>query len=229
MGKVVTDGTGKAAALDWCVVGGKTGTARKLDPVTKQYVSKHYASFVGVAPLDDPRLLCYIVIDEPRGNIYGGSTAAPAFREIIEAAGKSPRPIVRPDFAVVPAGPATSSGVEQLARRLVAPLLTSVTAAAAETAAVHSQLAAEPDTGAVAESLMVVRAASGPPAPDYVGLPFREVIRRATVAGLKLKVTGMGVVLDQFPVAGEPVPNHELTLFLGDREELEKPEENEDP
>lgn len=232
MGKVVTDGTGKMAALDWCVVGGKTGTARKLDPKTKQYVNRHYASFVGVAPLDRPRLLCYIVIDEPRGNIYGGSTAAPAFREIIEAAGKAPRPIVRPDFDVVTAGPTPEPGVaSKLVARMLAPFLTSVTEAAAETAAVHQDLAAaEADTGEAAASLRAAHEASGSPAPDYIGLTMRQAMRQATLDRLQLNMTGSGVVVRQFPAPGEILPDgSRLTLFLGDRKELEQPEDNEDP
>jgi len=46
--------------------------------------NKYYASFVGFAPADDPRVVVYVGIDEPQGYYYGGQVAAPAFREVVE-------------------------------------------------------------------------------------------------------------------------------------------------
>ncbi len=80
---VVTRGTGKEAALAQYAVAGKTGTAQKA--VRGGYHPSHtVASFVGYVPADRPRLAILVVIDEPRGGGYGGTVAAPAFREIAE-------------------------------------------------------------------------------------------------------------------------------------------------
>jgi cell division protein FtsI (penicillin-binding protein 3) len=78
-------GTAKAAAIDGYPVAGKTGTAQKVanghyDP------SKAIASFVGVVPADDPRLVILVVLDEPQGSHMGGAVAAPIFKEIAEEA-----------------------------------------------------------------------------------------------------------------------------------------------
>ena len=74
-------GTGAAAAVPGYTVAGKTGTAAK--PVPGGYsTSKYVASFVGVVPAKDPRLVVLVSIDEPRGAIWGGVVAAPAFAEI---------------------------------------------------------------------------------------------------------------------------------------------------
>ena len=82
---VVEEGTGKAAAVAGYTVGGKTGTAQKYDPQLKTYSShKYLASFVGVAPARDPRLVVLVMIDEPKGAIYGGSVAAPVFQKVVQ-------------------------------------------------------------------------------------------------------------------------------------------------
>lgn len=80
---VVTEGTGKDAAIEGFEVAGKTGTAQKLDQATGRYSrDKVVASFVGFVPAEQPRLAIVIVIDEPRLLRWGGSIAAPTFREI---------------------------------------------------------------------------------------------------------------------------------------------------
>jgi cell division protein FtsI (penicillin-binding protein 3) len=82
---VVEAGTGKAAAVEGYTVGGKTGTAQKYDQQLKTYSAhKYLASFVGVAPARDPRLVVVVMIDEPKGAIYGGSVAAPIFQKVVQ-------------------------------------------------------------------------------------------------------------------------------------------------
>jgi cell division protein FtsI (penicillin-binding protein 3) len=67
---------------------GKTGTAQKIDPLTHQYSSDRYiASFCGFAPVDHPRLVIGIFLDEPQGSYWGGSEAAPLFSRIVRDAG----------------------------------------------------------------------------------------------------------------------------------------------
>jgi cell division protein FtsI/penicillin-binding protein 2 len=74
-------GTGALAAVPGYTVAGKTGTAAK--PIPGGYsTSRYVASFVGVVPAKDPRLVVLVSIDEPRGAIWGGVVAAPAFSEI---------------------------------------------------------------------------------------------------------------------------------------------------
>ncbi len=78
-----TDGTAPNAAIKGYRVAGKTGTAKKIDSLTKTYSSKNYvASFVGFVPADKPRLVIHIMIDEPQGSIYGGDVSAPVFNEV---------------------------------------------------------------------------------------------------------------------------------------------------
>jgi cell division protein FtsI (penicillin-binding protein 3) len=80
---VVEEGTGREAALAEHTVAGKTGTAQKLDPTTGRYSRQRVvASFVGAVPAEQPRLVILVVIDDPEELRWGGSVAAPAFREI---------------------------------------------------------------------------------------------------------------------------------------------------
>lgn len=82
-GVVDEKGTAPRAAIAGYRVAGKTGTSRKLDPRTKRYSRRNYmASFVGFAPAHDPKLVILVIIDEPRGQYYGGSVAAPVFKEV---------------------------------------------------------------------------------------------------------------------------------------------------
>jgi cell division protein FtsI (penicillin-binding protein 3) len=84
LGEVVRAGTGACAAIPGYAVAGKTGTARKAAP-EGGYSEATYASFVGFAPADDPRLAAIVVLDEPR-NEFGSVAAAPVFSEIVRAA-----------------------------------------------------------------------------------------------------------------------------------------------
>jgi cell division protein FtsI (penicillin-binding protein 3) len=78
-------GTAPLAQVAGYRVAGKTGTAHKLEG--RVYVNKYVASFVGFAPVSNPRLIVAVMIDEPSGgNYYGGSVAAPVFSSVMGAA-----------------------------------------------------------------------------------------------------------------------------------------------
>jgi cell division protein FtsI (penicillin-binding protein 3) len=79
---VVLEGTGTEAAIPGYTVAGKTGTAAKIEPNGRYSTSRYVASFIGLVPATKPRLVIMVMVDEPRGSIYGGVVAAPAFKEI---------------------------------------------------------------------------------------------------------------------------------------------------
>ena len=82
----VVSGTGQQAAVPGYSVAGKTGTARKRNPVGSGYKPGAYiASFIGMIPAEHPRLVAMVLLDEPTP-IYGGQTAAPVFSEIMRQA-----------------------------------------------------------------------------------------------------------------------------------------------
>ncbi len=79
---VVADGTGTEAQIPGYVVAGKTGTAQKALPNGGGYSKVNYvASFIGMVPARDPQLVVAVVVDEPHP-YWGGTVAAPAFRQI---------------------------------------------------------------------------------------------------------------------------------------------------
>ena len=75
-------GTATGAEIEGYELGGKTGTAEKPDETGGYSKTKFVASFVGFAPAESPRLLVAVMVDEPKGDIYGGTVAAPAFKKI---------------------------------------------------------------------------------------------------------------------------------------------------
>jgi cell division protein FtsI (penicillin-binding protein 3) len=83
---VVEEGSGTAAQVPGYRTAGKTGTAAKPDETGGYSDYRYVASFVGFVPASKPRLVILVTVDEPRGAIWGGTVAAPAFAEIAEFA-----------------------------------------------------------------------------------------------------------------------------------------------
>ena len=93
MERVVAEGTGKGGYVAGFRIGGKTGTSEKLPRGSGEYI----ASFVGVAPADNPQLVCLLLLDEPHaGATGGGAIAAPAvgriFEDVLPYLGYAPQP-----------------------------------------------------------------------------------------------------------------------------------------
>ncbi len=93
-------GTAPKAQTMGYSVGGKTGTAHKLDG--KSYAEKKYRGFfVGMAPIDNPRIVVAVMIDEPsNGRYFGGDVAAPVFSQTVQQTLRMLE--VQPDMAVKP-------------------------------------------------------------------------------------------------------------------------------
>ena len=86
--RVVNSGTAKKVVskkLPDVLFGGKTGTAEKFNQETQKYDRDHQvASFIGLAPIEDTRYVCLVLVDDPQGKHVGGLTAGPIFRRIME-------------------------------------------------------------------------------------------------------------------------------------------------
>lgn len=82
---VVANGTGRPAYVDGYRVGGKTGTAQKVGPDGRYMQGNYILSFIGFAPADDPQIVVYVAIDNPKNTVqFGGVVAAPIVGTIIE-------------------------------------------------------------------------------------------------------------------------------------------------
>lgn len=80
---VVKDGSGKKAYIEGYRVAGKTGTAQKYENGIIA-AGKYVASFVGYFPADNPKYLALVIIDEPQGEYYGSTVAAPYAKQVFE-------------------------------------------------------------------------------------------------------------------------------------------------
>ena len=102
-------GTAQFAAVPGFTVGGKTGTAEKPDPQGGYYHNRYVTSFIGFMPVEDPRFVCVVMLDDPKAtaeNLYGGTLAAPVFARIGERAARYLN--LQPDPALLaPAGQKT--------------------------------------------------------------------------------------------------------------------------
>jgi cell division protein FtsI (penicillin-binding protein 3) len=95
LGRVVEteDGTGRRGRMEDYTAGGKTGTSQKFDVEAGVYSEDTTASFIGIAPLNDPQVVVAIVLDAPHGELgdgtdltLGGASAAPVFAEVTQNA-----------------------------------------------------------------------------------------------------------------------------------------------
>lgn len=82
---VVACGTGRNAFVEGARIGGKTGTAQKISDTGGYLANNYILSFLGIAPMNDPEIVCYIALDNPKNCIqYGGVIAAPIVGDVLE-------------------------------------------------------------------------------------------------------------------------------------------------
>lgn len=203
---VVLVGTGKEAQIPGFRIGGKTGTTIKTRPgVTPK---KYIASFAALMPIQNPRLAVYMYVDEPAGEeFYGGSVAAPIFREIAYH--------VAHILGIPPDDPVAFEKAQQTAARLEAMAagvkLTTGTTEVAAGAPPRAANGVTSDTEVTSGSLVAASDAytgeggSGKRMPDCRGLTIREAWGVLETAGITAKMMGSGVVVRQEPAAGVPL------------------------
>ena len=185
-------GTGRRAALDGWRAAGKTGTAQKVDKVSGGYApDKHFSSFVGFAPVEAPRIVVGVFIDEPHGEIFGGEVAAPAFKEIAEYA-----------LRVLDVRPA--------------PALAAGLASPPQARPVEARRTDEDEVGPGTVELADRPSHAGLVAvPVLAGLTARTAVRTLESAELAAELRGSGRVVDQSPPPGRAVePGTRVRLTL---------------
>jgi cell division protein FtsI (penicillin-binding protein 3) len=189
---VVTEGTGRRAAIPGFVVAGKTGTAQKIDSTGRYSMVDHVASFVGWVPVARPALVVLASLDSPRGpRNEGGDVAAPLFARVAEGAlrilavppddqGRVLRAVAPPPDKVVPA----AYRPQEAPRPAVLP--------------------ADDEPGLM---------------PDLRGRSAREAAIAAARRGLVVELHGSGQVVAQSPEPGAEIePGNTCVLTLGRQE-----------
>jgi cell division protein FtsI (penicillin-binding protein 3) len=173
-------GTAVEASIPGYRVAGKTSTAQKVDPATGKYSpDKFTAVFVGFVPVEHPRLVIAVVLDEPMIGRYGGDLSGPVFRRVAEASLRY--------LGVTPAAAGSTRGVTLPHGAEPASSVT----AGAKPMPLSAAPSATPPLGA--EDVRV---------PDATGLPAHEVITAMSKAGLVPRVEGSGRAVRQTPAAG---------------------------
>ncbi len=226
---VVTDsGTGVYAQVEGLRIAGKTGTAKKV--VNGRYTNKYRGSFVGFFPADDPKYVCYILLDEPKPVGYGGYTAGPIFQKVATRIAGLDNDIQRnmkageeklPQLAQVPF-------LKGLTKQQANILLTDLNLpfdikgksgyvisqtpeaetnlnAGQEISLTLSETYAEDDSETVRDGYAEI--------PDLKGMNMRQVTTLLAERGLETKMIGSGTVFAQFPKAGQLLrKGHSVTV-----------------
>jgi cell division protein FtsI (penicillin-binding protein 3) len=180
-------GTGEDAVPAGYEIAGKTGTAQKVDPLLRGYSEDRYTSgFMGIAPADDPKLTLLIVIDEPRGAIYGGTVAAPVFKAVCEK--------VLPYLNALPKG-------TLVVKSDLGPGSEKPESEGAEVYVDKSKIGNVGNGNG--KALM----------PDLTGLSMRNALSRIEGKGLIIKISGNGRVIEQTPPAGAVVQRGDICFL----------------
>jgi len=205
-------GTGhKYARLIGYTSAGKTGTAQIYDNRTHQYTHLYNASFMGFAPVTNPRIVIVVTINGTEGTVgYGGPTSAPVFREVA-AAGLRVMDVPKDLPEMVPSDgshPADENDVAiaDLGSSIPPPLVQAGNAVAADDRPVASansasdqRLFSRPE-GSSGQDL------AGPRVPNFQGKTVRNVIEQAAALGIPMEFSGSGIARAQVPEPGAILP-----------------------
>jgi cell division protein FtsI/penicillin-binding protein 2 len=225
---VVDSGTATRAQLPWAHVGGKTGTAQKFDVALNSYKNgKYLASFVGFLPVEGPRLVCVVMVDEPQHGYYGGDVAAPVFRKIMEDLYRlRGGPLTPAPRAAQPVNPRSVALLVPSVRALPLTKARDLLGDAGFRARVDGNgtrvLAQEPPAGARAErgSLVVLKTTPGAGGlPNVVGLTTRQAVTQLAAVAVQADLVGHGIVVRQDPPAGTIVPRGKSCVLVCEERE----------
>jgi len=225
---VVSEGTGRNAYVEGYRAGGKTGTAQKVIPGGVYSTSEYIASFMGVAPVNDPSLTCLVIVDSPQGMYYGGQVAAPAFRDIIrdslrylqvpaqieaeKIAGNDLNTLELPSLV----NQELKDAVKVLtAKKLKADILGDGTRVKAQLPLAGTKVAegskvvlytSIPAEGLKPETVVI---------PDFTAKSIVEVKEETEMLNLNFDIQGSGIVVRQEPEPGQQVPvGSTISLYL---------------
>ena len=183
---VVKNGTGKNAFSEYISVGGKTGTSQKL--VNGIYSKQHYnSSFVGFFPVENPKVVCLILINSPDQGKYGGLVAAPIFKNVAER-------IVQND-------------TEKFQQYINPDLMKNLKFAEDNSNKTQSKTEIKPI------SIREVIISSVNKMPDLINCQVKDAIYALNKLGVKYKIKGSGMITSQSIVPGKKLNGNEICLL----------------
>jgi cell division protein FtsI (penicillin-binding protein 3) len=197
-------GTGIAARVPGFIVGGKTGTAQKVNPIGRGYLKGGYiSSFAGFVPANNPQYVIFVAIDQPKKVFYGSQVAAPLFSKIasfkLRHSGIASEILAENDISLVP----QSQSIENQ-----------------ETKKVYQSTINSKSTFGEAQAANVDLKLM----PKLDNMNFRDVLEKANQQQLKVKFVGQTFPLYNLrvqstsPRQGEPLDgDRNVTVFLDNR------------
>jgi len=252
--QVVSDqerGTGRKAYIEGYRVAGKTGTAQKV--INNKYSSdKYVVSFIGYAPVEDPQLIVFVLIDEPNDPLAGGSAvAAPAFREIML---KSLRKLeIAPSYEVT-TDTSESGEEENVVAMIKTPDVTGMKGVLAKeklkVAGLNQEFIGDgviveqqiPAAGTLVHPTqtiyLVTEQKENLVVPDLIGASLRDAVEITALLGVKLKIEGSGYIHEQqlseekgtrtLTIKLKPLANSEYVHPIEDNSDAESESMNSD-
>jgi cell division protein FtsI (penicillin-binding protein 3) len=214
--EVVEDGTATAARIENFRVAGKTGTARAH--VNGSYsAGRYYSSFVGFFPADAPQLVVFVKLDSPKGAYYGGATAAPVTRAMMEGAlAARQTPLDR--TALLRSLRRTPSAVGALAAAARRELPATPERREEPAPLRFANLGDDREPLAAVEPMRPtadVLPAGGVTMPDLTGLAPRAAVRRLHALGFRVRWQGYGAVVTTLPAAGARLEQGDTVALRG--------------
>jgi cell division protein FtsI (penicillin-binding protein 3) len=187
LGGVVKNGTGKKAFSELISIGGKTGTSQKL--VDGSYSKQHYnSSFVGFFPVENPQVVCLILINSPDQGRYGGLVAAPIFKNVTER-------IVLNDYDKF--------------QDYINPDLMKNLKFAEDNSVNNYQEKTQINPISVKE----VKLSSNNKMPDLINCQVKDAIYALTKLGIKYKIIGTGIIKSQSIIPGKKLNGNEVCVI----------------
>lgn len=235
----VTDATGKNGAIEGYRTGGKTGTAQKPSESGGYYKDKFICSFVGVAPMEDPAVVCIVIVDAPAdpdasGGKTAGPTAAAVLKSSLEQLG------IQPDYQQIysPSNDEESSSKEEEPALVAVPDLIGVKVEVAASTLLDMYLEPEyieegnivtyqePAGGSLVEEGSIVRLTISHIdalekkiiVPDLNGLRVYQAMDKLGQDELLISVVGDGIIVEQDPKAGTLAPKGSTVIVTCGKE-----------
>jgi cell division protein FtsI (penicillin-binding protein 3) len=211
---VVEYGTAADIRHPSITIAGKTGTAEKIDPKTGKYLHGHFhSSFIGMAPAEHPVFACLVMLDEPTKLKYGGQSAAPIFREILDRV--SEERLGWPDHPVtwtqtesvraIPGGdPVKIALAAQSKKETAGMLLASATSTKSDAGKVIPASYAVPEE-APESQVATSGSSSDRVMPDLHNATLRDALLRMKALAIEVDYQGAGKVREQDPLPGAPL------------------------
>lgn len=187
------EGTGKSARVKGFIVGGKTGTAQKVNPKSRGYLPGAYiSSFAGFIPAQDPQFVIYVAIDHPKKAFYGSTVAAPLFARLAGFAARRE--------GLPPSEPLLSP---PSSRRNLAGSATPSESSVIGKKKIDSTIAELPESDISKKAKAALQDGASLVMPTVLNQPLREALHRLQPLNKPVEIKGSGRVSDVWPLPGQ--------------------------